>query len=61
MSELTNQSGDVGNDRILQQGEAAHDGCKNPKSRSDELKSESEPLTGQNKVEVTFHHVFILC
>lgn len=28
MSELTNQSGDVGNDRLLQQGKAAHDGCK---------------------------------
>lgn len=27
MSELTNKSGNVGNDGLLQQGEAAHDGC----------------------------------
>lgn len=61
MSELNNQSGDVGNDRLLQQGEAAHDGCKDPRSRSEELKSESDPLTEQNKSEATFHDVFILC
>lgn len=28
MSELPDQSGDVGNDRVLKQGEAAHDGCR---------------------------------
>lgn len=29
MSELTDQSGNVGNNGLLQQGEAAHDGFKN--------------------------------
>lgn len=28
MSELTNQGGNIGDDRLLQQGEAAHDGFK---------------------------------
>lgn len=60
MSELINQSRDVGNDSLLQQGEAAHDGCKDPRSRSEESKSESDRLLEQNKVEVTFHDVFIL-
>lgn len=27
MGELPDQSGDVGNNRVLQQGEATHDGC----------------------------------
>lgn len=54
MSELTNQSGDVGNDRLLQQGEATHDGCKDPKSRSEELKSESIPLTERTKESLPF-------
>lgn len=31
MCELANQSGDVGNNRVLQQGEAPHDGCKDTK------------------------------
>lgn len=61
MSERTNQSGDVGNDGLLQQGEAAHDGCKNMENQSEELKSESNPRTEQNRTEVTFHDVFILC
>lgn len=29
MSELTNQSGNVGDNSLLQQGEATHDGFKN--------------------------------
>lgn len=33
MSELTNQRGNVGNNGVLQQGEAAHDGFKNKKER----------------------------
>ena len=33
MSELTNQSGNVGNNGLLQQGEAAHDGFNNEKKR----------------------------
>lgn len=62
MSELTDQGGDVGDDGLLQQREAAHDGCKDPKGHSERLKSESEPLTEQNKRgEVTFHDVFVLC
>lgn len=61
MSELTNQGGDVGNDRLLQQGEAAHNGCKDPKNHSKELKSESNPRMEQNRAEATFHDVFILC
>lgn len=46
MSELTNQSGDVGNDRLLQQGEAAHDGCKDPKNHSEEFKIRIKPSNG---------------
>lgn len=33
MSELTNQCGNVGNNGLLQQGEAAHDGFKNIQKR----------------------------
>ena len=33
MSELTNQSGNVGDDGILQQGEAAHDGFRSQKKQ----------------------------
>lgn len=63
MSELTNQIGDVGNDGLLQQGEAAHDGCKDPKNHSEESKIRIKPSNGpeQNRAEVTFHDVFILC
>lgn len=39
MSELTNQSGNVGNDGLLQQGEAAHDGFKNEKERKQKTKT----------------------
>lgn len=33
MSELSDQSGDVGNDGVLKQGEAAHDGCKDTRKK----------------------------
>lgn len=34
VSELANQSGDVRNDGLLQEGEAAHDGWKRIKEKS---------------------------
>lgn len=48
MSELPDQSGDVGNNGVLKQGEAAHDGCgKEERTQGVELKSEPEPQRQQ--------------
>lgn len=35
VSELTYESGNVGNDGLLQQGEAAHDGCVQEQKRKE--------------------------
>lgn len=44
MSELPDQSGDVGNNRVLKQGEATHDGCRREEKRqAAEFKPEPEP------------------
>lgn len=44
MSELPDQSGDVGNNRVLKQGEATHDGCRREEKRQGaEFKPEPEP------------------
>lgn len=44
MSELPDQSGDVGNNRVLKQGEATHDGCRQEEKRQGAaLKPEREP------------------
>lgn len=44
MSELTNQSGNVGNNGLLQQGEAAHDGFKIKKKRKENVNEDMTRL-----------------